>query len=426
MTQLVEIPVTSPEKSPEDETPHARRRERLSLDFEAQGVTVESVNQLLDKMRRLATDPQGLAEEYFEAANAYGAAVREAEAEYYALYRELSQYEIQLEDLPGDAADETREKIEQAHDETQTKYYASGAKLHKLERAVKEITDMAEQYEHGAFSHREAFYCVTSDHLPTVRERIDVKDKAVATVASNGDFWEIFAAGGAKSVQVFDISLPALMYSELKLAALENLNLQDYQALLRQPYEEKLEGGFFSAEIYERIRDRLTPQAQAYFDGLLRVENAPLMDSKSNTSSSFIRFRRNPVFVSDIISDETEYRKLQDSVGRVDLRFSLLDINKDQEQIASNEVVYISNINYDLDEALKTASTLAERGSTVIMATAEARITMSKEIRRPGELKSGDTLPNWLGLQIKVLGIDDNRDKAGAVILEVKKTSSTK
>ena len=270
-------------------------------------------------------------------------------------------------------------------------------------------------------SHEEAFYVTSSDNLPALRERVDVKDKTVSTVASNGDFWQIFAEGGAKRVDIFDISLPAIMYSELKVAGLENLSFDDYLKMFgggRTSLEEMVDGGaFFDRETYRKLRDRLTPQAQTYFDRLLDDEfrESITMDH----FQGFVRIRKNNIFVGDLVRDAETYERLQKNSRETEYGLSVQDATKGGGSLPDHDVVYLSNIGYRLDASLELAAKLAAKGAEVLISTNPWRIINSDEAR--GALANGfnpgDRFDNHnLGVRITLLDCSDKALEGVAIV----------
>ncbi len=241
----------------------------------------------------------------------------------------------------------------------------------------------------GCFSHAESFYRTTSDDLLGV-EAIPVEGKNVATVASSGDFWQIFIAGGAQRVDIFDISLPALLYSEFKLAALETLAFGEYMQLLEKSFHRtswaepaKL---FFDSEIYfQKIRAKLTPQARIFFDEVALLQAKESILRSFSMRCAFLREEK--MFVGSVIRDSEQYAELQKKVRTAHVSFKLIDINKANTAFVRNEVVYLSNINYRLLDSLKLARSLTEKKTRVVVATNIRRVYELGE-----EVEGGDSV----------------------------------
>ena len=78
------------------------------------------------------------------------------------------------------------------------------------------------------FSDLSQIYSFTTDNISGYFDYIDFKDKDILTVSASGDHIINAFYKGAKTVVGFDINYLALIYTELKLVALQNLNYQEF------------------------------------------------------------------------------------------------------------------------------------------------------------------------------------------------------
>lgn len=274
--------------------------------------------------------------------------------------------------------------------------------------------------------HELSFYQVCSDNIPALYESVDVAERRVATVASNGDFWQIFTFNDAMSVDIFDISLPALMYSELKLVALAMLSFDEYKKLfgasINEIQERKRYGSIIDKSLYINIREHLTLQAKVWFDRLTHPSSRPLIDMPDDIG--FARMRCNNLFIGDVVSSQVYYDYLSVKSVRTDYALKLLDITKLDTARLSADIVYISNIGYVIDNAVDLAMHIAALdGCKVILSTNQTRVKKSKDpnFARLGCLDfiPGKRLDVSGGLAIKILAVDSQQPIEGDAILEV-------
>lgn len=402
------------------------RKELLSASYEQQGITLQAVQECLDTALAIVTDPKSLVNKCYQK---MGEIRSQADAERpvcYALFEVYEKLKEEYEELcklnkDKAAIDRQLQEMQQARDaykvkERQIRYF--GDQINALQERI-------EKYDSASFPHTESFYCTTSDNLPVVREKVDVKGKKVATVASNGDFWQIFTEQGASEIKIFDVSIPALMYNELKLVALNALDFEEYKALFchdslgENSFSEERYSLFFNESLYQKIRDQLTPQAQSYYDKLLKMPNVKAL--LFNNWDGFVRIRRNDLFIGDIIKDEFEYEMLRKKSRQVKYELLLCDVlDADQgTRLLESQVIYLSNIGYRLDTSFKLGRRLIEGTERkAVISTSNSRVQQSELPKRVLPLTSDMELSDGSGLHIKTLGVEESR-KDGGIILEL-------
>jgi hypothetical protein len=421
------------------------RSDSFYKQYEMRDISVESIRELLNTLKKIAADPQSLVRDCIRQEKELDKIIDEEIETRDQFFNDLEVLASEYEELTASGIEDSEaegqtnkravafKQIELRLAEADKEYRARSKKVDGLLTVREEMRSLIEFYKEGGFPHTESFYCESSDNLPAIREKIDVKDRQVATVASNGDFWQIFAEGGAREIKVFDISLPALLYTELKLVGLENLDYEDYLALVgrgandlnaRKDREER----FFSPVIYQKIRDRLTVQAQAYFDGLLDDESNDLFRTKR--FHGFAKYRSNEVFIGDLIKTKEEYKRLQSRSKTVKYVLNLGDVMKESSDLAESDIIYLSNVGYKLDKMLEFVASLLRKGARAIISTNMNRLVDYLGISTQsllGRSKINEKtlsalkqkLKDDLGLDVQVLGNSEKGE--GGIILEIKK-----
>ena len=78
------------------------------------------------------------------------------------------------------------------------------------------------------FNNLSQIYSFTTENIAGYFEYLDFTNKNVLTVAASGDHIINAFYKGAKEVYGFDINYLALIFTELKLVALQNLNYREF------------------------------------------------------------------------------------------------------------------------------------------------------------------------------------------------------
>lgn len=232
--------------------------------------------------------------------------------------------------------------------------------------------------------HPDVFYLNTSDGIETLYAQCDVAGKKVLTVAGSGDVWQVFLLKGAAQLEICDISLPGVLWNEIKDVALRMLTFKQYQKMFSlDGWNEGRSGKvWLDFPLYARLRSRLSPQAKIFFDTLC---NFPKGDKRvlSHPNRLFCRYRggfderkedESPTMrylqtVGTIIRDEASYNALQDLAVRTPFVIRRKDITSYLQEEDIPDVVYLSNIYYDEFETVKLALQFLEIGAQRVIMT---------------------------------------------------------
>ena len=267
----------------------------------------------------------------------------------------------------------------------------------------------------NGLEHLETFYLNSSDSIELLKKHIDVQGEHVVTVGASGDFAKIFLQKGAKSVDVFDISLPAIFYNELSMVALQELDFESYKDFINfWKMNENQDGeqafkilSIFEVHIYAAVRGFLSEQARAYFDELIKKEK--MFKKTGKVFSKFAQIReqrgRGPerngtaiTLIGDLIKDEAEYLDLQNKARATETNFSWVSVNAIAESIARSkgavdfpafdtnnrerllpaqlsdnlsgtDTVYLSNIDYAPEQQVLLAKLFLQAGVKRVLLT---------------------------------------------------------
>ena len=234
--------------------------------------------------------------------------------------------------------------------------------------------------QHGEY----AFYLNSSDPINPLYENVIVKNKKVLTVGGSGDFAEIFAARGAAQVDVIDFSYPACFWNELKLIAAKHLDYKTYLAMFgtleqikgRDIKRAKQVAPIFDSNIYDIIKENLSPQAQAFFDSIQKKQFKDFFmfnaaDLRSQHFNGMVRYREGlKIPFKDMqIKEETEllknaanYRILNKAMQSVRWSVNHADLTDQKNDFSEYDFVYMSNVGYGSANIIKMAFNILNRG----------------------------------------------------------------
>lgn len=235
--------------------------------------------------------------------------------------------------------------------------------------------------------HRNAFYLNTSDAIQVLADKAKVAKEDVLTIAGGGDFTQLFLFKGAKHVEVCDISLPGILYNELKLAGLRTLSFEDYQKFFRLSRPGG-RGNWIDVPLYEKLRSSLSQQAIVFFDTLI---NFPEVDEKiiTHPDPNFIRTRRTRTVnededdylqtVGSIIKTRAEYGSLQKSARETPVDLHWRSIADYGEKYPVSKAVYLSNVGYEPAFTAALAQKMIKAGAEhVYFSMSSQRCNMSE------------------------------------------------
>lgn len=204
---------------------------------------------------------------------------------------------------------------------------------------------------------RYKFYLSPSDSFENITSSIDARGKNVATVASSGEFSQIFISSEAREVTLFDISMAALLQSELRIVAMRNLSFEEY-LIMWSTWNKPSRKQLFDTEMYEKIQQYLSAQAKTFFN-LLITNTQPLFRRKAN-NFSIARVNRDGKLNQLFIDDRSRrlYEIAKKRAANIPIHMKLIDIETSTELLNAvpADIVYLSNIGYGISNSIKLAS----------------------------------------------------------------------
>jgi len=201
-----------------------------------------------------------------------------------------------------------------------------------------ELTQKGHTYDMDcSFGLYSPVYRQTNEDVSKIFKTLDVENKNILTVASSGDFLLSFVNQGANSIETFDISIFTKYYQELKVAAIQAL---EYEEFLRFFYDNNC----FSLVLYKRITPYLTKEGKIFWDTIFnsfkpeQIRNSRIFMPQLNLISSVLR--RIPY-----LKDKEEYDKTRTQIKNRNFKFYNLNILKLPTTIKRKfDIIFISNI----------------------------------------------------------------------------------
>jgi hypothetical protein len=257
----------------------------------------------------------------------------------------------------------------------ETHYEALGNFREEIPKYLKDV--LAQKEAKKGVRQESSFYLNSSDSLETLLES-NFSGSRVLTVSGSGEFSHAFINGGASEVCCFDISPAAAFYSELRHISLCTLEMNEYIELFGGWI--KGEGGkrgapFINKVIYQKVQDHLSEEARVYFSSLFQT---PKLINYTGEDSwyGFSRLRMNNKtrcnrVIGDLISQEGEYKALQEKAKKVKFTQVICDVSDMEDLVKSYKpgLIYISNIGYRPNVTVDIAKKYIDAGVKEVMCT---------------------------------------------------------
>lgn len=109
-------------------------------------------------------------------------------------------------------------------------------------------------------------YPFTNENINGYYSKLDFKGKNVLTVISSGDHILNAILMGALSIDAFDSNRLAKYYSELKIAAIKQLSLEEFVLFFYNKSLFKMSPYYFDKKIYLKIREELDYSYRKFWD----------------------------------------------------------------------------------------------------------------------------------------------------------------
>lgn len=219
------------------------------------------------------------------------------------------------------------------------------------------------------FNNLSQIYSFTTENIAGYFEQLQFKNKDVLTVSASGDHIINSFYKGAKTVIGFDINYLALIFTELKLFALENLDYKEFLHFFMINDEDNIEKNqnVLNFNIYiNKLRKYLLKNTAENWDILYKNFNNNGYDLRN----SYIfnnKYDNNSVKISSnlYLKSETEYNKAKKRIKQKEITLinsNYKDINcHDLPKIVDCDLILMSNISDYIKDLYSKKSSYLEQ-----------------------------------------------------------------
>lgn len=208
-----------------------------------------------------------------------------------------------------------------------------------------------EEIDINNFNSISPIYSFTTENIAGYFECLEFTDKSILTVSASGDHIINAFYKGAKTVIGFDINYLALIFTELKLVALEQLNYEEFLQffMINEKNDIKRNKSALDYKVYvNRLRKYLSKDVSEYWNMIYRKFN----NNGYELRNSYIfnnKYDNNNVKISSNIylKSELGYNKAKEEVIKKEiilLNFNYRDINLNLPNLANYDIILMSNI----------------------------------------------------------------------------------
>ena len=213
-----------------------------------------------------------------------------------------------------------------------------------------------------------AIYKVSNEMISAIPycEALKNREKVLSVIASGDQILNSILAGST-IIDGFDVSVFPKYFLQLKMAAISTLTRDEFLQFFIEPIDYK---NIFSYDFYEKIKNNLSEDARAFWDGLFDyyegydIYHSTLFSSELYTTNS--QLKMNPFLKED------NYSILKSNLGKIKIRFfdgnifKIVDSLKDgYDLINLSSIVYYNNSSFSQYVDFLLNLPLNERGVAI-------------------------------------------------------------
>ncbi|MFH1401171.1 MAG: DUF3419 family protein [Nanoarchaeota archaeon] len=201
---------------------------------------------------------------------------------------------------------------------------------------------------HGTFSRFSPIYAFTTENLCGYLPCLPIPDARVLTISGSADHIINAAMLGANEIVAFDVNALSGMYSELKLAAMRNLDFDVFKDFLMRDLDDRMANQrALDHDVYASFRNDLSGPTMQFFDvsySRFHDDGLALMESELFCNNSYDS-RRGKTTRNPYLRSERAFQDAKESLDRV--RVDWLEANaQDVARCVDGtfDVILLSNI----------------------------------------------------------------------------------
>lgn len=186
-------------------------------------------------------------------------------------------------------------------------------------------------------------YPFTNENINGYYSKLDFKDKKVLTVTSSGDHALNAFVNGAKEVSSFDSNPLAKYYSELKVAGIKTLDLEEFLLFFYNKNLFKKQKCYLDKNVYKNnLREVLDNNNKSFWDYIFNNFNPNELYKSSLFSYDFLS--KNGLFEANKYLNRKDYILLKNIINEVKIKYYDININNLDKLNNRFDLIFLSNI----------------------------------------------------------------------------------
>lgn len=205
--------------------------------------------------------------------------------------------------------------------------------------ALGRVFDYDGYYSNNSNITADRIYPFSNENITESLEDIDLLGKSVITVGSSGDQVLNCILKGAKNITLIDGNPLARYYTEIKLAAIKNL---DYDECLNFLTAKNI----LSYKYYQKISHDLSDEGKLFWDSIMLEMSTPaqkiLFRNIFHTTAGFNADQMSNVFYRN----KKAYERLKNNIPNVNMKYLLSEFNDFPDTLGDEkaDLIMLSNI----------------------------------------------------------------------------------
>lgn len=212
-------------------------------------------------------------------------------------------------------------------------------------------------YIHPSFGEYSRMYTFTTENIGEYIKPLNVKNCDILSIGASGDHLINFKLFGANNVDCYDCNKNTYYFINLKLAALQALDYQEFldYFITCESSTPRFNGFYFSNDvvgknekyldfnIYKKIRTFLNDDVKLYWD-LLYKECNNSGDKLSNMGIFYGSTLEEAIYVNPYLKDSNAYNKAKKKCSNITFKFYPYDIFELNNIPNNYDLILLSNI----------------------------------------------------------------------------------
>ena len=185
-------------------------------------------------------------------------------------------------------------------------------------------------------------YPFTNENIAGYYSKMDFKDKNILTVTGSGDHALNAILLGAKEVECFDTNPLAKYYSELKIAAIKTLSLEEFILFFFNKNTFRIPKYYLNKDIYKKIRKELDGHFLDFWDYVFNKYTPKELYKSFLFTDDFLSL--DALIYANLYLQSENYEKLKVSLSNKKISYHDIRLEKLGDLNKRFDIVVLSNI----------------------------------------------------------------------------------